>query len=710
MFARTKFLVAMACAGLTALPAGAADGVVDEVLVTAQKRADRVLDVPMSLTVVGSETLERMQATGFTDYVGAIPGLAVVSDQPGNARLTLRGLDTGGVASTVGTYIDETPFGSSSALANGAVLAPDLDPYDVARVEILRGPQGTLYGASSLGGLIKFVTVDPSTEAFQVRAGGAAEGTDDGAQSWSIRGLVNVPLGDTAAFRVSGWKRDQGGYIDDPARDAEDINGAVTTGGRAAFLWNASDKLSFKVSAIAQDIDSSAPNTADYYLDTLEPVNGPYDQSRTFSEYSDTSYRIYDLVIDWDLGFATLLSATSYNELEQGSAVDSTVAFGVPSHIANSMEQDKFVQELRLTSPSSERLEWQVGLYYTDETADLYQNVLFGPPPGAPLGIDVGLDSTFEEFAGFGNVTWHFGPRFDIGLGLRYSENDQTATQFGSAAPGGDGSSDDGVWNYSFAPQWNVNDSTMFYGRIADGYRPGGPNVSSALGNIPPTFESDSATNYEIGYKSALVDNRLQIDLSLFYIDWEDVQLLVTDGVISGNGNGGTAESQGVEWSFSWLPAEGLSVVWTGAYTDAKLTSDAGPLTGGLDGDSLPFAPEWASSLSADYQWIVFDNAQAYVGGGLRYVGERMSAFSPTVAALTGNAQVELPDFLLLDLRAGLAFEHVAVDIYWKNVTGEDEPQTFGGVGLVPPGPDGFAGASSVLRPTTFGVAFTFDF
>src|SRR6187431_3554736 len=151
-----------------------------EIIVTAQKREERLRDVPQSVTAISDVTLERLQANDFSDYVARVPGMTAVTNQPGSTRLTLRGLNAGGVASTIGTYVDETPFGSSSGLANGAVLAPDLDPFDVERIEVLRGPQGTLYGASTLGGLLKFVTREPSTEDLEFSARVSGESTEGG--------------------------------------------------------------------------------------------------------------------------------------------------------------------------------------------------------------------------------------------------------------------------------------------------------------------------------------------------------------------------------------------------------------------------------------------------------------------------------------------------------------------------------------------------
>jgi len=689
----------------------------EEIIVTAQKREERLRDVPQSVTAISEVTLERLQANDFSDYVARVPGMTAVTNQPGSSRLTLRGLNTGGVASTIGTYVDETPFGSSTALAEAAELAPDLDPFDIERIEVLRGPQGTLYGASTLGGLIKFVTQEPSTEDLEFSARVSGESTEGGDESWGARALGNVPMGDKAAMRLSGWYRSQGGFIDDPARGVEDIDGSETTGGRANFLVNATDDLSFRLSATTQEIDSDAPSTTDYFPVPLEPVNGETMQSRGFSEARKTSYDIYNGTIDWDLAWASFLSSTSYSELDQDSLTDSTVAFGgLPSHIASVATTEKLTQEFRLTSASTKHLEWLVGLFYADEDSRISDDVLLDAPPGTPSGLNVGLDSEYEEIAAFGTITYYLTPQFDVAIGARYSTNDQTAVQSGTAAPNATVDSDDSVTTYSLAPRWRISDDTMLYARVATGYRPGGPNVASPFGNtLPATFDSDTATNYELGIKTDFFDGMLRLDAAVFYIDWEDIQLLTFDGAVAGNNNGGTAESQGVEWAATLSPADGLSIVWSGAYTDAELTSDTDPpgaplvLTGGEDGDSLPNVPEWSSSLDIDYEWDVFTDATAFVGGSWRYVGDQMTGFSTELLGAFGDPQIELPSYDVIDLRAGVDFERFTIELYAKNVTDEHAVLSFANFGQVPPGapPNGTA---AVLRPRTVGLSLSARF
>ena len=364
MFGRWALALA-ASVSVLPLSAHAQDTQTEEVVVTAQKREELLRNVPQSVTAITEETLERLQANDFTDYAGHVPGLAVTGGQPGNSRVTLRGLNTGGVASTVGIYVDETPFGSSTSLVNAAALALDLDPYDVTRIEVLRGPQGTLYGANTLGGLIKFVTAAPDPTEFSGRASGGYETTEGGDSSWSARAMVNVPLGDQAALRISGLRRSEGGYVDDPSRGVEDVNGVETSGWRAAFLLNATDDLAIRLSAQSQDIDSENSEAVAYFQSPLEPVAGDTDQFSPFDVTSDVTYRILNGTIDWDLGWASLISSTSYSELEQFHLEDGTLAFGLPSFLVESIPQDKVTQEVRLASNGDGPLTSRVALRAT---------------------------------------------------------------------------------------------------------------------------------------------------------------------------------------------------------------------------------------------------------------------------------------------------------------------------------------------------------
>ena len=273
-------------------PEVAQDGV-QQVVVTAQKRSQTTIDVPQSMSVIGGDTLEKEQATGFADYLKLVPSLQLVQSTPGAGRLVMRGLDTGGVASTVAVYLDETAFGSSSGMVNGAALAGDFDTFDIARVEVLRGPQGALYGASSLGGLVKFVTNTPDTERFLLRARAGLASIDGGGLSYRSNLVVNTPLSDTLAFRVSGSYVKDGGYIDSigiaGSDRAEDINGARNYGGRASLMYTPTKDFSLRLTAVAP----TPP-----VVSTAEAANATNTSSAIHST-TETSVQSLSTVVGW---------------------------------------------------------------------------------------------------------------------------------------------------------------------------------------------------------------------------------------------------------------------------------------------------------------------------------------------------------------------------------------------------------------------------
>ena len=257
-----------------------------EVVVTAQKREERLHDVPMGITALTAEQLQRQQLVSLQDLEAKVPGLSLTNVQPGQTRLTLRGQNVGGVGSTVTTYIDDTPFGSSNALANGFGFTGDFDTWDLQRVEVLRGPQGTLYGAGSEGGLLKYVTNAPDPTKFAAAAQVGGEEVAGGEAGGSGRGMINTPIGDRAAFRLSGYYSRLPGYIDDPSLGEKDINHGYRAGLRAALLFNLTGDLSIRLNALGQDLHTNGSPSTDVVGATnltltppanqLEPQNGPH--------------------------------------------------------------------------------------------------------------------------------------------------------------------------------------------------------------------------------------------------------------------------------------------------------------------------------------------------------------------------------------------------------------------------------------------------
>jgi iron complex outermembrane recepter protein len=748
----SSVLLVLTTSAFAAAPAARADeaanqqsaATLQEIVVTAQKRQEKLINVPMGVTAITSDSIQSMHLIDFADLETQVPGLSVVLEAPGLDTLTIRGENVGGVGSTVTTYIDDVPFGSSNALANGSIAAGDFDTWDLQRVEVLRGPQGTLYGAGSEGGLFKYVTNPPDPTKFAAAFEVGDEDVAHGQNALDYKAMVNLPVSGAAALRLDGFYTKLPGYIDDPQLGESDVNRGYQEGGRASFLVNFTDNLSIRLTAFGQLLHTDgspqidvigAPNPIAPPADQLQPDDGNYDQHRYIAEPATFKYDIYSGTLDWNLGWGTLTAITSdgtttENQLFDGTSAD--FAPGVtggelvesllpPGTNAGAAETDdlyvkKFTQELRLASPAGQTLEWQLGAFYTRESSTLAETIpSFIIPTLAPTGLpsleNINLDALYREWSGFGQVTYHFNPAFDLSLGGRWSENKQSESESiggllvsptqitGGASTGTD-------FTYSVAPRWHVNQNTMAYVRVASGYRPGGPNALPPVTptGVPTSYQADSTVNYEIGLKTVQLDNRLSIDVDAFLIKWKKIQLYELVDEFGINANGGTASSKGLEWSFALTPFQGLNLTLNGAYVDAYLTANA-PATGGLTGNQLPYAPKWSNSLDADYTWSAFGNYSAFAGATWSYIGSRFDDFAAT-ATIQNNAVVFVPNpradlggYNTLNLRVGLQDQRWTFELYCKNIA-DSRGLTF----YTNTGTPNSGGAIVVQQPRTIGV------
>jgi len=687
-----------------------------EIIITAQKRSERLLDVPQSVSVISGERLESQHAQRLSDYLTRIPSANVVESQAGQSRIVLRGINTGGVGATVATYIDEAPFGSATSLANGGVLAPDLDPFDLARVEVLRGPQGTLYGANSLGGLIKYVTVAPDPGAIAGAAELGVENVSHGGTGWWGRAAANVPLTSEAAFRATAFYRRDAGYIDDPLL-GDDVNDGKTYGGRLAFYARPTPNLRVRASVLLENIRSNGTNIVDVNPVTLRPTLGELEHSRLVDEPNNIDYRLYNTTLDYDFGPVALVSATSFGTLDQDETFDASGVYGpILTHVLGmplggavdqGMTQRRFTQEVRLASDQRGAVEWTFGGFYTHEKNRLAQN-LYGIDGAtgariAPLDglVVVDLPSRYKEIAGFANATWHLSPRFDLTGGGRYSHNSQSVEQHTSGPLAGGAStfaanSSDNVFTYSVAPSFKLNANTRIYARVAKGYRPGGPNAVSPLApaGVPRQFGPDTTTNYEVGVKTQTDDHLLTAEASAFLVDWKDIQLLAQIAGFGVNTNGGSARSKGIELTLGLNPSRELSIYANGAYVDAYLTTNTPAFVGGLSGDRLPYNPKWQSTIGAEYGHPLSATVTGHAGISWHYTGSRRGDFAPIVG------QARLSSFDQLDAHAGVDVGRFRVDAFAHNLTdahGIVSLATFGA-------PRDGSFAASVIRPRSFGL------
>jgi iron complex outermembrane recepter protein len=624
-----------------------------EIIVTAQKRQERLQDVPASISVISGQELVDKDLTSLTDYASYIPGLnAVNGGTPGQSRIVIRGISTGDVGQPplVGTYVDDVPIGSSTGFTRGSQFAVDLLPYDLDRIEVLKGPQGTLYGASTMGGLVKYVLRDPDLQEYSGSVGGGFETINNsGDTGWTARASATGPIiNNELGFRISAYTNYTPGYIDDVGLKQDNVNHDRQDGGHASFLWRPSDALDVKLSALLQHNDAAGFSSVVVNSATLQPLFGRYMRDNQRPDGFTETLQDYALTAHWHIeDFATLTNAVSYSRISDSVLWDASPTFGPlvplvtggtrpaePVNYELDFDLKKWTEELRLESPSGRRFNWMLGFFYTHEESSNQQTDIPYTSAGTvdsavPLLLSGQFPAVYSERALFADVTYKITDRLDVSAGLRYARNDQTEgeTEAGVAAGAGihglefgDSSS---VVTWSASSSYHVQPDAMFYVRVASGYRPGGPNaVAGAPPSVPATYGPDKLVNYEFGFKSALLDKKLQFDADVFYINWRDIQLTGTVpplGFIY-TANSGSAVSRGLEFTTQYQLFEDLRLGLSYTYTEAFLTADA-PVVGGKDGDQLPGSPKNAASLTADYHHRLGADWSFLLGGAYIYRG-----------------------------------------------------------------------------------------
>lgn len=697
----------------------------EEVIVTAQKRIERLQDVPISITVLDGQELLKTEPTALVDLGGYVPGLNVFSSGvPGQSQLTLRGIatDTLGLAPLVATYVGETPVGSSSAAVRTSSFTPDLVPYDVERVEVLSGPQGTLYGANAAGGLLKYVFQEPKLDKFEGEAGAIGYYFNQSAGlSGGGRAYVNIPLIENQlAVRISGFEQKTQGFVTNIAIGAEDWNPYKQEGARFAALWRPTSNFSVKLDAILQDIFASGDATGLYDGVTLKPLYGPFE---TFNYGSETGFyshtRLYSAVFDWNMGFASLTSASSWQQFRNVQAFDYTPYYlpyipnatsypGLRVLSAGNLDlSGKSTEEVRLSSQVGQRFEWMLGGFFTHETSvnhglvtavDGSGNLI---PDINPLA-NVDLSPwTYSEIAVFGNGTYKFNDHLELSAGARYAENRQNITylnygQFESGSitqpPLTHIRLRTGVPTWMVSPQWHFTKDSMAYLRWATGYRPGGYSGAPPTSTASLIFSPDKLSEYEVGFKTVVWGGRVTLDGALYDIEWKDMQVLLSQPVtaITYNANAGTARSQGVDGSLSYAVTKELRVTGTLSYIDAYLTQTApstfqgfSPGYGDAAGARLPYSSKWSASVKVDYQHDFGGSMSFEAGGGFRYAtGYWQAVSSEDQAPLVRPAWP-------LDVYTGFAFRNIAVKLFGKNLTNSQprleqfvDPQPYSQVGV----------------------------
>jgi iron complex outermembrane receptor protein len=692
-----------------------------EVVVTAQKRIERLQDVPVAVSAVSGQTLEAIHATSLSDYAAYVPSLQVISflGQPGQVNLALRGITTGSTASnqSVAIYVDDVPVGSSSIYAGGGSAGIDLLPYDVERIEVLEGPQGTLYGASALGGLLKYVTKEPVLSQTEFRAGVDASDVHDASRAgYGVRANANVPLvTNELGFSASVSHMYSPGYIDDIATNRPAFNSGAQDAARLALLWVPSTVFSVELSALYNRSPFNGSGYVAVNSTPGQPPLGRYDNTDVEPDSNNITTQLYVARLRYDAGWTNVTSVSSFSRMTSLNQADGSSIFfpffGDYAAFSTHSDVEKFSQEVRLASPEHQRLDWVGGVFFTSEDASSGQTGLALTPstnlPDPLLNPLIVTDepSRFREVAVFGNATYKLTDAWDISGGLRGSHNEQSVHEtaygalFGVTAAAPEVTPFPKVSQnkvtYSISSSYHLTPDQMIYARVATGYRPGGANKVAP--DAPQTFGPDTTTNYEVGVKSEWLDRRLLLNLTEFYIDWKNTQVTgVTPLELTYISNAGAAISKGTELTTSVVPLRGLTLGVYVSYTDAYLTVDA-PGLGGRRGDPLPSTPRFSGSTILHYEHPLLQDLNAQFDTVWRYVGARNTAF-PGSADVIGNYR--LASYSTLDLSAGVTQNAWTARLFVRNAT---DRYTY--LFVVPPGGTDSPSSNVILQPRTVGLS-----
>jgi iron complex outermembrane receptor protein len=700
----------------------------DEVIVTATRRSERLQDVPGSVSAVSGELLDALKVKTLADFAAFTPGVSFESSSPGSNRIAIRGITTGGnqLNSAIGLYLDDVPLGSSTPFGGGA-RSTNITVFDLERIEVLNGPQGTLYGANALGGTLRYLTQAPNLSQTSGKIEVEGSQTRHGGDNGAARAMLNVPLlEDRLAVRASVVYQKDDGYVDDPDHGRENLGHSEVTQGRVALRYQASDLLSFQLNGFTQHQESDGYLVAFRDITTHRPVQGDYDQSYPSIQPSEIDLDLVSGVINYDLDWAKFTSITAWQDNKNKTVSDLGVAYSAilsgifgpagvaPYILTTDAETKRTTQEFRLTSRDSTTFEWLVGAFYSkEETVNVVQVLNNADPAGKLLGITLGrfdLPSEAEEYAIFVNGTYHFTPQLDASVGVRQSWNSQVFSSTGigllvnPAAPAtpivSSSPSDEEIRTYLFNLRYRPSRATTIYGRIASGYRPGGPNlVFGGAGTGNSSFQPDTLWNYEVGLKQTFSEGRGNFNVSAYHIDWSDIQLTVNVGGINQLTNGGDATVDGVESTASYQLLPNLNVMASATWTDAKLDGPSPRLGIAYDGARLPYTPEFSFATAATWDFQATETIAGALNVAYRHIGDRTAGYASSLTSpLYALDAYDIVD-LTLTLTSDSGWE---LSPFVRNVfdeQGEISAST-GTNGLFPTAPV----PVNLAQPRTFGI------
>lgn len=693
---------ALSCLVVTclSLPVAVADEpakgrTIEEVIVTATKRSESIQDVALSISALGQDQIEKEGIESFSDYSAGVPGLNFNNVEENRSTFTVRGISTSTVPKnsqdTVAVYINDIVL--QDLFANTAT--PDLALADVNRIEVLRGPQGTLFGAGALAGAVRIITNKPRPNEFEASVTATYQQMSGGATQQRYDAMVNIPLlRERAGLRLVAFKKDNEGWVRNIGLDRDPSNNSESWGGRLGLTFDATEKLNFELQGL---IERSYPEDRFVIDPTLgDPGDGDYVRSTTRPDITEVEMDFLTLVVNYAMPWADLYSSTNYSDRTVDYRYDASnsVNTGVP--LLQELLQEllvpqlalgvqvldhgiNWVQEIRLSSTAESNWRWTAGVFHFER--EVRDSEIHIPSAIAERGLfDAEIQIPGRASAVFGEIEWDFLP-WSVALGIRaeraeatYSEQTSGVLNIGPENPTGTSDTTrETDPQESVTPKlnitWEPQDDLMFYLQIAKGYRAGHVNPALPV-ESPREYDPDSLWNYEIGWKTHLFDRRLKLNGAVFYIDWEDLQVDLLTETIEFNfiTNAGSAISRGVELEWSAALQSWLGLSGSLSYIDAEIDDippDAAEATGAKVGDQLPGGAEWSSSLALNFYFPV-GPLDGFAQISHAYVGESVATFPDNPS--NNGRPVEQGDYHVYNFNAGISAERWDLYLNAKNL------------------------------------------
>lgn len=810
---------------------------IEEIVVTATKRAVNIQDVPQSIIAFSTAEIERRGILDMADIASNLPSITLSSSRAGRNELVYRGISNGGswrLESQVAMYLDEMPMTMSTT---------QLDPrmVDIERVESLPGPQGTLFGSASQAGTLRVVTNKPRFDEVAGEVSAEIKSTRDGEESYDVSGHLNIPVSDNFALRLVAYKVKEGGYIDNVYSTAphslcapgapcdhdfaqygavdrqgyltsatpdnaglaeDDYNDYDLTGGRLSALWNVNEDWSALVTLMHQDSKTTGVWSSDTAI-------GDYKVARFSDEWRKDTWTSTALTITGDLGFAEFSNSFGFADREQSYQFDNThydayhsrlkgqywsaytnyiqtYYYGAPLYQYNYydkydteynggiykslQESDRITNEIRLTSTTDSRFQWMVGAFYENfkdgwvdqgiipnlnttkhwrytqwRTCDLESQ---GFPVQCPAQDpnNVWYQDSYRrettQLALFGQVDYDLTDQLRLTAGLRWFEYDRYVINDRQWPPGlpveailldGEGASiEDGKekdTSVKLGVSWNLSDDKMLYALYSEGFRLGGRNNPKAVrvNFVPEFYQPDKLNNYEVGLKSEWLDGRMQVNGTVFYMDWEDIQLSLGSDQgglwwLRGQANGGGGENKGVELDVLWAATDRLRLSANVYAGDPVYTADYVTLEGVLEmsaGTSMPDSAREKLTLGVDYLVPDVFGGDMWFRYDYQYQSEMFSALwradeaNPTSPNYVPGATYDVASFSKSNLQLGFERESWTARIMVRNLF-DDRANTFTGTGASGYaeywGHTGFGETHNLARPRTVSFKLTKNF